>query len=200
MAIALRLVKLLAKVSLDLLIGSTRTDEVMALFHDWWCDNDPPSRDRELTEAKRAAFDKKQLEKIIRETVAVKEAGITPDQLTVLRDSLRSTLKALPDQLRTDPPAAKFQRWAQEWASLPPAIRPPRPGSQAAKLFNSIDGAPASYRQLWQWARFDKDPFLRTTLRKWAKAGWVDRIVDADGSTELWSVPVAETVEQDAEG
>jgi hypothetical protein len=192
MKIALRLVALLAKISLDRLIGSARVDEAVAILQDWWRGTDEPSRDRELSGAKQVALNVRQLEDIIRKVVAAQAAVVTADQMKALRASVRSDLKALPEQLGPDSRRENFQRWAQEWVSLPPATPPPPPGSQAAKLFDALDGTPTSYRQLWQRARFEKDPFLRTTLRKWAKAGWADRILDVDGATELWSVPIAE--------
>lgn len=79
-------------------------------------------------------------------------------------------------------------RWENEWKNLKAAIGSPLPGSRFEKLFHSLDKTPTSYHKLWQRAGFTKDPYLRTDLRKWAKAGWVDRAVDSDNATELWSL------------
>jgi hypothetical protein len=83
-------------------------------------------------------------------------------------------------------------RYDKEWQDIGPATRKPTVGTQAERLFRSLDETPTSYRQLWQRAGFQKDPYLRTNLRKWAKAAEVDRIVNADG-TELWSLPATES-------
>lgn len=77
-------------------------------------------------------------------------------------------------------------RYENEWARLGPATRKPSPESQAGKLFSALSIAPTHYSELWRKAGFERGPFLRTTLRKCAKAGFVERILDSDG-TELWS-------------
>jgi hypothetical protein len=89
--------------------------------------------------------------------------------------------KEMKVRLRRVPP------WWVEWETLPPAVERPRPGSQAAKLFDALTATPTEYGKLWERAKFSKDPSLRTDPRKWAKAKWVARAIDADGTTELWS-------------
>jgi hypothetical protein len=79
--------------------------------------------------------------------------------------------------------------WTKEWENLEPAGQRPGPGTKGAKLLESLDEAPTPYKQLWQRAGFDSDPFLRTCLRKCAKAGWVGRTIDEGDETELWSLP-----------
>lgn len=75
--------------------------------------------------------------------------------------------------------------WTEEWKNLKPATRRPKPGTKSAQLFDAMNKAPTSYHELRRRAGLDPDPFLRTALRKWAKAGWVNRVVDGDG-TERW--------------
>lgn len=82
----------------------------------------------------------------------------------------------------------KIPRWQDEWLKTVPAKRLPRAGTKSAKLFESIDKTPTTYQELWIRAGFETDPFLRTQLRKWAKADYVNRAV-TDGTTEEWSLP-----------
>jgi hypothetical protein len=78
--------------------------------------------------------------------------------------------------------------WTNEWENLPedPNWRP-KPGSPAEQLFKFLDEKPTPYKPLWIRAGFKKDPFLRTDLRKGAKAGLVNRMVEDE--KELWSLP-----------
>jgi hypothetical protein len=196
MAIGLQLLKLVAKIGLDLLIDPTRTDEAVELFVKWWSGSDAESRGAELAEAKKAVSDSPHLRKIVKEAVAAKEEGATPEQITRITSLLSSGFKALPNQLGVDQSAETFLQhvfppWKNEWALLTPATRRPRPGTNAAILFDCLDETPSLYRQLWERAGFDKDPSLRTPLRKWAKAGWVNRVVGPNGITEKWSRRVA---------
>lgn len=77
--------------------------------------------------------------------------------------------------------------WQKEWENIKAATGSPRPGSRFSKLLPFIDFTPTPYGKLWRKV-FDNDPFLRTDLRKWAKAGMIDRVVDVDGFTELWAL------------
>lgn len=76
-------------------------------------------------------------------------------------------------------------RSADEWANLAPATRLPRSGTKPATLFACVNRYPSNYRDLWLRAGFESDPFLRTALRQWAKAGWICRTIDGSGN-ELW--------------
>lgn len=191
MAITLRLLKLLAKVGLDLVMGPTRSDEAVRLFEDWWSRNDRASRGQELAEAKEAASDGRRMAEVVSEAVADKGQTIAEQASEDLAKALSLVITDLPDQLGDDLSAAEFlervvePRWKKELEDLPPASSPPRPGTKAAQLFDNLSQTPTSYGQLWKRAKFVKDPFLRTTLRRLWKGGFVDRTVVEDNK-ELW--------------
>lgn len=65
---------------------------------------------------------------------------------------------------------------------------PAASGKRCSEAFDCVVSTrtPTYYRDLTIRAGFDTDPFKRTTLRKWAKAGWICRTLDEDGE-ELWS-------------
>jgi hypothetical protein len=99
MSFGLRLLKLSAKIALDRLIGSTRVDEAATLLQDWWASGNEASRDQDIADAREAASDSRQLDKVIAEVVAAKGGAGPVAQVETLALSLSSAFKEMPAHL-----------------------------------------------------------------------------------------------------
>ena len=102
MALGVRLLTLAAKIALDKLIGSSRTDEAVELLKTWWGERSESARDREVMESKQAVSEPNYLEQVVAEHVAAGDSTLTPEQIDFLKLSIMSGIKALPDHLGAD--------------------------------------------------------------------------------------------------
>jgi hypothetical protein len=100
-----RLLGFTAKVGLDLLIGSTRTDEAVALFREWFAAKSPDQRAAEVVAARTEATDSALVRSSLEQAAGEAGRQLNGVQLDDLSLSLLSSIETLPVDSLPDPDA-----------------------------------------------------------------------------------------------
>jgi hypothetical protein len=100
-----RLLGLTAKIGLDLLIGSTRTDEAIALFQEWFAARAPDERASEVAAARTEAGDSASVRSSIEQAAAETGTLLSVAQVKELSEAVVSGLDSLPVDAPPDPTA-----------------------------------------------------------------------------------------------